>query len=80
MTNVQAVLTPAQALLLREAAENGGEIHISDEFTNPAKLKQAKALVRAGMLSCGTPRGWGYHRVTAHGRQWLARAEQESQR
>jgi hypothetical protein len=76
---MQAVLTTAQAKLLREAAENGGEIYIGD-WCDPAERKTAKSLVRAGMLSCGTPHGCDYHRVTTHGSQWLARAEQESGR
>lgn len=76
---MQAVLTTAQAHLLREAAENGGEIYVGG-WGDPATRKAAKSLVRGGMLSCGTPHGRDYHRVTPHGTQWLARAEQDSDR
>ena len=76
---VEVALTPGQALLLREAADNGGVINI-DEWRPAHERKAGAALVRTGMLSCGSPRGYGYHHVTDHGRQWLARAEQDSKR
>jgi hypothetical protein len=73
---IEAAPNSGQELLLREAADNGGVIRIS-EWRPAHERKAANALVRIGMLSCGNLRGYGWHHVTEHGRQWLARNEQE---
>jgi len=71
VTEQTITLPDGAAQLLREAAANDGTIFVGD-WSCALERKTARALVRAGMLSCGHPRGSGWHAVTKHGREWLA--------
>ncbi|MFY1686536.1 hypothetical protein [Plantactinospora sp. WMMB782] len=72
-------LSPTQARILREAAANGGLLHIG-EWMKPKERKAADGLVRMGVLSPGSGlRGVSARHITGHGRRVLADLDAKEQ-
>lgn len=64
-------LTERQERILRNTADNDGLIYVGG-WMEPADRKAADALVRSGILSCGSGlRGADARHITTHGRRVL---------